>query len=364
MPTLFDPLTFAHGPALKNRFALAPLTNQQSHADGTLSDEEFRWLTYRAEGGFALTMTCASHVQRVGLGFPGQLGNFGEEHMPGLERLAAAIKGFGSVAVMQLHHAGYRSPKDVIGEAPVGPSDDEATGSRALSTAEVEQLVEDFIAAAERCDRAGFDGVEAHGAHSYILCQFLSAELNRRTDRYGGGAENRARVVREIISGIRARCRPDFSLGIRLSPERFGLKLMEIRELAQALMTEGAVDYIDLSLWDYAKLPAEEEHQGRTLMGWFTDMERGNVRLGCAGKIMTPADAQACLDRGMDFVFLGRAGILHHDYPQRLAADPGFTPVQIPVSAEYLRGERLSPAFLEYMNNFPGFVAKEALETA
>ena len=233
MANLFDPLTLARGPAMKNRFALAPLTNLQSHPDGRLSDDEFNWLTYRAKGGFALTMTCAAHVQRIGQGFPGQLGIFGDEHLEGLTRLAAEIKKNQSIAVAQLHHAGMRSPKDLIGGAPVAPSDDEATGARGLSTAEVEQVIEDFVAAAVRAERAGFDGVEIHGAHSYILCQFLSEGLNRRDDRYGGSPENRARPIKEIIEGVRARCRPDFSLGLRLSPERFDLKLMEIRELAR-----------------------------------------------------------------------------------------------------------------------------------
>jgi 2,4-dienoyl-CoA reductase-like NADH-dependent reductase (Old Yellow Enzyme family) len=90
---------------------LAPLTNSQSAADGTLSDEEYRWLTMRAEGGFALTMTCASHVQAVGQGFPGQLGCFDDAHIPGLARLAEGIKQHDSLAVVQLHHAGRRSPK-------------------------------------------------------------------------------------------------------------------------------------------------------------------------------------------------------------------------------------------------------------
>jgi len=148
LPDLFEPLTLAHGPALKNRFALAPLTNLQSHPDGTLSDDEFTWLTYRAKGGFALTMTCAAHVQRIGQGFPGQLGVFGDEHLPGLTRLAATIKSFDSVAVAQLHHAGMRSPKDLIGEAPVCPSDNAEFGARALTLMEVEALRDDFIAAA------------------------------------------------------------------------------------------------------------------------------------------------------------------------------------------------------------------------
>lgn len=364
MPDLFDPLTLAHGSVLKNRFVLAPLTNLQSHPDGRLSDDEFKWLTYRAKGGFALTMTCAAHVQRVGQGFPGQLGVFGDEHLEGLTRLAAEIKRNGSIAVVQLHHAGMRSPKELIGEAPHCPSDNEEFGARALTTGEVEQLVEDFVAAAVRSEEAGFDGVELHGAHGYVLAQFLSPEVNRREDRYGGSLENRARIVWEIIQGVRARTRADFSLGLRLSPERFGLKLAEIRQVAQELMSEGAIDYLDMSLWDYAKQPVEEEFQGRSLMSYFTELDRGRVRLGCAGKVMTPDDAQACLDQGMDFVLLGRAAILHHDYPQKLAADPTFTPIRTPVTPEHLRAEGLGPAFVKYMQTWKGFVAEPETELA
>lgn len=108
---LFEPLSLSHGPAMKNRFMLAPLTNQQSHADGRLSDAEFHWLTMRAKGGFALTMTCAAHVQAVGQGFAGQLGIFDDKHIEGLTRLARDIKAKGSIAAAQLHHAGNRSPR-------------------------------------------------------------------------------------------------------------------------------------------------------------------------------------------------------------------------------------------------------------
>ena len=231
------PMTFARGPPMKNRFMLAPLTNEQSGEtrglpNGVLSDDEYTWLVKRAEGGFGLTMSCAAHVQRVGQGFNGQLGCWSDVHLEGLTRLADGIKAHDSISVVQLHHAGRRSPPHLIGEAPVCPSEDEETGSRGLSTEEVEQLVEDFIVGAERCQAAGFDGVELHGAHDYILCQFLSAEVNQRTDKYGGSQTNRERIVREIIAGIRARCRPDFNLGIRLSPERFGIVLGCVLNLA------------------------------------------------------------------------------------------------------------------------------------
>src|SRR6201992_2294900 len=100
---LLDPISFVRGPAWKNRFMLAPLTNTQSHPDGRLSDEEFHWLTLRATGGFGLVMTCAAHVQRIGQGFPGQLGVFSDDHLPGLTRLAAEIRGAGAGSLVQAH---------------------------------------------------------------------------------------------------------------------------------------------------------------------------------------------------------------------------------------------------------------------
>ncbi|MDH5226980.1 MAG: NADH:flavin oxidoreductase [Gammaproteobacteria bacterium] len=363
MPTLFDPVPFTRGPGMKNRLMLSPLTNLQSHADGTLSDDEYRWLTLRAQGGFALTMTCASHVQAIGQGFPGQLGCWSDAHLPGLTRLAAGIKAAGSVAHVQLHHAGMRTPQNLINnEAPVCPSEDAETGARALTLAEVEQLREDFVAAAVRSERAGFDGVELHGAHGYILCQFLSPQYNRRDDRYGGSLDNRCRLVFEVIDGIRTRCRPDFTLGIRVSPERFGLQLGEMREVVQRLLHDGRLDYVDLSLWDVFKEPNEEAFRSRPLVDWFTDLDRRDVKLGVAGKIMDGATARRCLQHGADFVTIGRAAILHHDFPERLRQDADFAAIPLPVSVEHLRSEGLGPAFVEYMKTWKGFVTEEAVK--
>lgn len=356
MTDLFAPMSFIRGPAMKNRLMLAPLTNLQSHPDGTLSFDEHRWLTLRAQGGFGLTMTAAAHVQRIGQGFPGQVGIFSDVHIPGLARLAEDIRKAGSLGVVQLHHAGMRSPAGLIGEAPVCPSEDADTGSRALTLDEVHQLRDDFIAAAVRADKAGFDGVEIHGAHGYVLCQFLSAETNRRTDAYGGSPENRARLILEIIDGVRAACRPDFNLGLRLSPERFGLSLMEVRDLAGRLLSEAKIDYLDMSLWDSFKEPVEEAYRGRTLMSYFTDLPRGEVRLGVAGKIMSAADARALLDAGADFVLLGRAAILHHDWPEKARANPDFRPASLPVTRAHLEAEGLGPAFVNYMSTWAGFV--------
>lgn len=360
MADLFAPLTLTNGPAWKNRFMLAPLTNTQSHPDGVLSEDEFRWLTLRAEGGFGLTMTCAATVQHAGIGFPGQLGVYDDKHLPGLARLAAAINGHHSHSVVQLHHAGMRSPKDIIGQAPLCPSDNPDTGARAMTLSEIEQTTADFIAAAKRSEQAGFHGVELHGAHGYLICQFLSPEINQRADRYGGSLENRSRLLFDIIDGVRAVTRPGFSLGVRLSPERFGLRLPEIAEVAQRLMREGRIDYLDMSLWDVFKQPEDKTLGERSLLNWFTGLERGHVRLGAAGKLTTGEGCRKALDSGLDYVVIGRAGILHHDFPKRVAADRGFTPVPLPVSPDYLRSEGLGDAFVGYMRSWKGFVAEVA----
>ena len=356
MTTSQQPLAFARGPAMKNRFMLAPLTNSQSHADGTISRDEHEWLRMRAVGGFGLTMTCASHVLPSGQGFPGQLGIFSDAHLPGLRQLADAIRAAGSLSSVQLYHGGMRSPAQLTGHAPWCPSANDEFGARAMSAAEIARTIDGFVEAALRAERAGFDGVELHGAHGYLLCQFLSPEINRREDDYGGSFENRCRLLREVIAGIRQRCRPDFQLGVRLTPERFGIPLAEALALAEALMREDRLDYLDISVWDFLKEPEDQEFRGRTLTRWFAELERKRTRMGAAGKIRTPADVQAALDAGLDFVLLGRAAILHHDFPLR-AASPGFTPIDTPVTRDYLRSQFLGDAFIGYMAGWKGFVA-------
>ena len=356
MKSLNDKLAFASGHQMKNRFMLAPLTNTQSHEDGVLSDDEYHWLTKRAEGGFGITMSCASHVQEIGKGFPGQLGIFDDKHIDGLTKLTTEIKKHESLAIAQLHHAGMRSPEELINTQPVCPSDDSNTGARSLSFEEVIQLREDFIAAAVRAKKSGYQGVEIHGAHGYILSQFLSSEINRRQDEYGGSNENRSRIIFEIVEGIRNNCGKDFVLGVRLSPEGFGLKLGEIKEVCEELIALNNIDFLDMSLWDSFKDPNEEEHKGKNLLQHFTDMNFGNTMLTVAGNIRSGESVMKILEKDVDFVTVGRAGILHHDFPKRVIADKGFEPIELPVSKEHLTQEGLSETFIKYMQRWQGFV--------
>ncbi len=341
---------------MKNRFMLAPLTNLQRHEDGICSADEYHWLTKRAEGGFGLTMTCAAHVQPEGKGFPGQLGIFTDDHLPGLTRLAKTIKANDSIAIVQLYHGGMRSPSDVIGMQPLCASDNEKWGARAMTTAEVDAMVEALTGAAQRAEQAGFDGVELHAAHGYLLAQFLSSDINHRTDGYGGSLANRQRPIVDIIHGIRQRCGSHFMIGVRLSPERFGMNLQEVVLLADLLMRDELIEFLDMSMWHVFKLPEDGEANGKTLLSHFTELDRKGVRLGVAGKLRTPAELQRAMDQGVDWVMLGRAAILHHDYPNRLHADKLFMPVDLPVSPAHLRTEGLGTSFIEYMKIWKGFV--------
>lgn len=360
MNTLFsNPVEFPCGLSMKNTFMLAPLTNRQSNEDGTLSDAEFHWLTMRAKGGFGLTMTCASHVQEIGKGFPGQLGIFSDMHIEGHSKLSAEIKSHGSLAVIQLHHAGMRSPHELLKVQPVCPSDNEKFNARGLSLEEVVQLREDFIAAAIRSKKSGYDGVEIHGAHGYILTQFLSSATNKRTDHYGGSLENRARLLFEIVHAVREQCGPDFLLGVRLSPENVDMPLDEVKEITKRLISETNIDFLDISLWDSFKMPEEEAHKNKSLLRHFTEIKRGDIKLTVAGKIRTGQDVKKILEAGVDFVSVGRSGILHHDFPEKVIENEHFTPVPTPVSKTHLENEGLGENFIAYMQRWEGFVAAE-----
>ena len=354
-----DPLTFAHGPDWANRIALAPLTNKQSHTDGTVSDDEQRWLEARGEGGFGLVMTCAAYVAPAGQAWAGQVGIASDAHLPGLSRLAAALRATGTRSSVQLHHGGRRADPALHGGPNQCPWDDPKTDSAAMSTASVEASVEDFVAAAVRAEQAGFDGVEVHGAHGYLVGQFLDARHNQRSDRYGGSLENRARMLMEILSAIRAATGPDFQLGLRLTPEGNGIVLPEGREVARLVLASGLLDYLDMSLWDVFMQPrGDGADHGGLLIDHFTDLPRGSTRLGVAGRVLSSSGVAWCLDKGADFVSVGTGAILHHDFAARAVADPEFTSIPQPVTRAHLAAESVGPTFVDYLaDGWDDFVA-------
>lgn len=337
---------------------LAPLTNQQSNSDGTASDDDMRFLSMRAQGGFGAVMTCGAHVQTSGQGFEKQLGICDDAHIAGLSKLAEAIKDEGSVAIVQLFHGGMRSLPGSNGEPPVCPSDNAEFNARALNTAEVAQLRDDFIAAAVRAETAGFDGVELHGAHGYVICQFLSEEINQRTDQYGGSYENRTRLLREIVDGIRTACGSNFNLGLRLSAERFGTDLLEMKQLVAECAASGQIDFLDMSLWNCFGRPIDPNLQSKTLIEHFMEIDSGDMAMGASGTLRNGEDCLNALKAGADFVLIGRAAIVQHDFPTKLEENPAFAEASMPVNAAHLSKEGVGEPFLEYLKTFQGIVAE------
>lgn len=358
-PVPADPLSFTHGPSWANRLALAPLTNTQSHADGTVSDDELSWLEARGTGGFGLVMTCAAYVAPAGQAWAGQVGIASDAHVPGLRRLADALRATGTTSSVQLHHGGRRADPAEHGGPNQCPWDDPKTGSVAMTTADVEAAVADFVAAAVRAEQAGFDGVEVHGAHGYLVGQFLDARHNQRTDRYGGSLDNRVRMLMEVIGGIRDATGPDFQLGLRLTPEGNGIALPEGREIARRVLASDLLDYVDMSLWDVFAAPrgTGPGHDG-LLIDHFTDLPRGDTRLGVAGKVLSSSDVAWCLAKGADFASVGVAAILQHDFAARVVADASYVSIGTPVTREHLAAESVSPKFVDYLRaGWPDFVA-------
>ena len=161
----------------------------------------------------------------------------------------------------------------------------------------------------------------------------------------------------EVLAGIRAATGPDFCVGVRLTPEGGGIALPEGREVAREVLASGLVDYLDMSLWDVFAAPRTPGSEG-LLIEHFTDLPRGEARLGVAGKILTASDVAWCLQRGADFVSIGTAAIIHHDFAGRAGSDEAFVSTAQPVTRAHLAAEAVGPDLIDYLaTNWDDFVS-------
>jgi len=341
-------LTLRSGLVLHDRVALAPLTNTQSQADGSLSDQEYRWLVRRARDGFRFVSTCAAYVSDEGKAWRGQLGAATRAHVEGLTRLADGLHEAGAHAVVQLHHAGAKAT-----EAPVRLSTADAPDHnvRGAGRVDLARVVDAYVEAARRAQRAGFDGVEIHGANGYIFTQFLAPRDNPRTDEYGGSLENRARLIRETLRAVRSSVGSGFTVGVRISPVDVwnvrGLLLADGVALSRWLAEDGA-DFIHLSLSDASGPPPHEVGTGPVARA-IRDALPEEVPVFAAGGIWTLDDAQRARAAGVDVVVVGKAGIAHPNW-SRAVQQAGFEPMRPPWSTEALAARDVGPDFVKYLS--------------
>ena len=364
MQQLFEPITLRCGLVLANRIALAPMTNGQSLADGTLGDDELNWLARRADGGFGLIETCAANVSLDGKAWAGELGVDRDDELPGLTRLAARIKGGGAAAIAQIFHGGVRASSALSG-SPVWSAStwrEDAPTFEAPRAATIED-----IDARHRSVRRGGCALRARRLRwrRAPRCARLSARpvhvrddepARRRLGRRR--STGRARLIREVMRAVRARVDRGFAVGVRLSLEDWGqargLDLDESLAIARGLAADGA-DWIHVSLWNFA--PNTKKRPDVHPIAAVREAVPRDVAIIAAGSIWTAAEARSVLERGADIVSLGRAAILNPDWP-KLAAQPGWEPLRPPMTRAALLERAVSPQFAQYLTRWKNFVAE------
>ena len=238
---------------LRNRFVMPPMVTQYADQEGYVTDRSRNYYAARAWGGVGLVIVEATYVDDRGKAFKNQLGISSDNFIPGLNSLAEAIHRGGARASIQLHHGGRLARSEFSGSQPVAPSALAGPGGeipKQLSMEEIGDIVNRFAEAAVRAKKAGFDGVEIHGAHGYLIDQFLSRASNQRQDGYGGDLPSRARLLIETLKAVRKRVGVDFSVWCRLNGQEYGVPegttLEESRKTAR-LAEEAGADAIHVS---------------------------------------------------------------------------------------------------------------------
>lgn len=306
MAGLLDPLE-VKGLTFRNRIVMPPMQTGRATVKGAVTD---RLVSFYVRRSTALGLLIVEHcyVSSSGKLSPKQLGIYDDELIGGLERLSGRIHAAGTPVVVQITHAGGVANREVIGAEPAGPS---ATGkTRELTRSEIEALVEDFAVAAERVIKAGFDGVELHGAHGFLLNQFFSPLLNKRVDEYGGSLENRMRFPLMVVEEVRKRVKGRLLL-YRLGADDLAPNGTQIESsVAFAVKLEQlGVDVVDVS----GGLCGSEPKQLRNVKGYFVPQAyeiKKAVRapvIGVGG--ITEAEYADMLvrDGKVDLVAVGRA---------------------------------------------------------
>lgn len=316
---------------IKNRVVMAPMATGFGANSGEVTDTLVAYYERRARGGVGTIIVEAACIDgtrgREGMQ---QIRIDSPVYLAGLSRLAEAIQSHGCVAFIQLFHAGRQTAELITqGQAPVAPSAIPCpimrTMPRELATAEVEQIRDRFVSAAVLAAQAGFDGVEIHAAHGYLVNQFLSPDTNLRTDKYGGSLENRMRFLLEIIAGIKKQC-PQLLISVRLNLDDFmpeGLKLTESLQVCQALEQAG-IHILHVSCGTYPSgltsiEPSSYQEGWRMYLAQEAKKVVSIPVIG-GGMIRQPAFAEQVLADGQaDFVFLGRPLLADPDWVLKAA---------------------------------------------
>ena len=335
MNILFTPARI--GPVeIKNRIVMPPMTTRTADAEGFVTDDCVAYYLERVRGGTGLITVEMASPEKAGRHRRREVGIYDDRFVPGLTRLVEAIHGGGAKASIQLGHGGGHTRADICGETPIAPSaiahpvyetTFETIVPQEMTKARIAETTAAYVAAARRARQAGFDCVEIHAAHGYLISQFHAPFENRRTDEYGGSLENRARFGLEVLRAVKAAV-PGTGVVYRLSVEDFfpgGLPFSEGRQIAIWAAQTGA-DALHVTAGHYRSLPSAQivlppmRFPDATFLDFAADVKKAvAVPVIAVGRLGDPATAEAAVANGKtDFVALGRTLIADPQWVEKV----------------------------------------------
>jgi 2,4-dienoyl-CoA reductase-like NADH-dependent reductase (Old Yellow Enzyme family) len=376
---VWSPFRFNSGREMANRFAIAPLTTDSSHDDGTATENELEFVRRRAASGFGAAISSATYVAQDGRSWQG-IGAAHDGHLSSLHRLAEAMRAAGGLAILQIYDGGRIAKPELIGEqclrAPsaVASLRPGAKTPRAMTGDEVGNLIGSFGEAASLARRAGFDGVEVHGANHYAVHQFFSPRANHRVDNWGGTLSKRMNFPLAVAQAVRDALGPKLIAGFRVTPfesEPDGYTLEDAKLLCNELARLD-LDYISVSLDDYRNSrpmretrvydgPVEESYApAESPITEFARVIAGRCAVMASGGIKTCMDAEAAINMGADLVAVGRAVVVDPEWLSKVRSRS-----EASIRAGLPKDEReianalsIPPRMVEYLLSRPGWIPR------
>ena len=330
---LFEKYELNNKVVVPGRLVIAPLTLFSSNPDGSINEGEINYLKVRGTG-IGLYILGATAVSQEGIAFPCQPRALSEKDIPSLEQRAKIIKEQGALAINQIHHGGMLALTEFSGLPPAAPSAEIANESlkarklfktpcREFTSDEIKKLVQDFAYATELSIKAGYDGVEIHGANNYLIQQFYSGATNKRTDEWGGSEEKRLNFPLQVVDAcckVREKYnRPDFIIGYRLSPEEpFEDGITMTETLAKPLQ------FLHISQWNYFKKARRGEGAGEERLKIIHNETKGKLALIGVGGLLSEDDLNRAVDTGFsEFIAVGGASMINRDLGIKLKENKG-----------------------------------------
>jgi 2,4-dienoyl-CoA reductase-like NADH-dependent reductase (Old Yellow Enzyme family) len=376
---VWSPFRFNCGREIANRFVMAPLTTDSSNEDGTVTEDELEFVRRRAAGGFGAAISSAAYVEQDGRSWQG-IGASHDGHLSGLHRLAEAMRAAGGLAILQIYDGGRIAKPELIGEqcmrAPsaVASLRPGAKTPRAMTGDEVGNLITSFRAAASLARKAGFDGVEIHGANHYAVHQFFSPRANHRVDHWGGTLSKRMNFPLAVAQTVRDALGPELIAGFRVTPfeaEADGYTLEDAKLLCSEL-AKLDLDYISVSLDDYRKSrptgetrvyngPVEKSYTpAESPITEFARVIAGRSAVMASGGIKTCIDAEGAIKMGADLVAVGRAVVVDPEWLSKVRSKSEASILAgLPKDAvEIARALSIPPRMVEYLLSRPGWIPR------